>query len=450
MNEKKAYILIVDDELIVRESMKNWLEEEGYTVFTAENADEALSLLGQKEFDLVFLDIKMPGIDGIEVLKRIKSTYPFIDVVMMTAYASINSAVEAMKLGAYDYLTKPFDPEYLSMLVKKVISHRTLTKENIKLKERLESSLKQVNIVGESDEIKNVLKAIEEVAPTDVSVLITGESGTGKEMVARAIHYASLRRFEPLITVSCGSLPEGLIESELFGYERGAFTGALYKKKGKFEAANGGTLFLDEIGELTPKMQVDLLRVLQEKEICRIGSNKTIKVDFRIISATNRDLREMVEEKKFREDLYYRLNVYNIHIPPLRERKEDIPLLVEHFIKQLKRRMGKEIDGITPQALKKLMQYSWPGNVRELENAVERAFVVAKGKLMTTEDFSFLGNKNPELEIPPGISLSQLEKIHIEKVLKECDYNISQAAKILDIDRTTLYNKMKKYGISKK
>ncbi len=450
MDKKNASILIVDDEIIVRESMKNWLEEEGYLVFVAENGDEALSVLGKKEFDLVFLDIKMPGIDGIEVLKKIKSIYPFIDVVMMTAYASIGSAVEAMKIGAYDYLTKPFDPEYLSMLVKKIISHRSLEKENVKLKERLESALKQVHIVGESDGIKKVLKAVEDVAPTDVSVLITGESGTGKEMVARAIHYSSLRRFEPLVVVSCGSLPEGLIESELFGYERGAFTGALYKKKGKFEAANGGTLFLDEIGELTPKMQVDLLRVLQEKEICRIGSNKTMKVDFRVISATNRDLKKMVEEKTFREDLFYRLNVYNIHIPPLRERKEDIPLLVEHFIKQLKRRMGKEIEGITPQALKKLMKYPWPGNVRELENAVERAFVVAHGKLITTEDFSFLGDRNPELEIPSGISLSELEKIHIEKVLEECDYNISQAAKILDIDRTTLYNKMKKYDISKK
>ncbi len=450
MEGKKITILIVDDELIVRESMKNWLEEDGYVVFTAENADDAFNFLGRREVDIVFLDIKMPGIDGIEVLKKIKSTYPFIDVIMMTAYASINTAVEAMKLGAYDYLTKPFDPEYVSMLVKKIVSHRDLERENVKLKERLESALKQVHIVGESKGIKKVLKSIEEVAPTDVSVLITGESGTGKEMVARAIHYASMRRFEPLVVVSCGALPEGLIESELFGYERGAFTGALYKKKGKFESANGGTLFLDEIGELTPKMQVDLLRVLQEKEISRIGSNKTIKVDFRVISATNRDLRKMVEEKKFREDLFYRLNVYNIHIPPLRERKEDIPLLVEHFVKQLRRRMGKDIEGVTPQALKKLMHYSWPGNVRELENAVERAFVVARGKLITTEDFSFMGNEDDKFDIPSGLSLSELEKIHIKKVLEECDYNVSQAAKVLDIDRTTLYNKMKKYGISKK
>ncbi len=309
--------------------------------------------------------------------------------------------------------------------------------------------MKHVNLVGESDAIKKIIKQIEEVAPTDASVLITGESGTGKEVVARAIHFASPRRFEPLITVSCGALPEGLVESELFGYERGAFTGAFYKKKGKFEAANGGTLFLDEIGELNQKMQVDLLRVLQEKEIMRIGSNKVIKVDFRVISATNRDLREMVEEGTFREDLYYRLNVFNIHIPPLRERVEDIPLLAEHFVNQFRRRMGKDVEGITPQALNKLIKYPWPGNVRELENAIERAFVISKGKYITTEDLSFLDSNNAKFTTPPALSLSEIEKQHILNVLKECDYNISKAAKILDIDRTTLYNKMKKYGISK-
>ncbi len=449
MEIENAKILIVDDELIVRESMKNWLEEEGWKVETAETAEEAFALLGESEFDLIFLDIKMPGIDGIEMLKRLKSSYAEVDVVMMTAYASINTAVEAMKLGAYDYLVKPFEPEYVSMLVKKILSHRRLERENVKLKERLETALKHVNIIGESEAIKNVLKQIEEVAPTDVPVLITGESGTGKEMVARAIHYASPRRFEPLVVVSCGALPEGLVESELFGYERGAFTGAFYKKKGKFEAANGGTLFLDEIGELNQKMQVDLLRVLQEKEITRIGSNKTIKVDFRVVSATNRDLKEMVKEGKFREDLFYRLNVYNIHIPPLRERKEDIPLLVEHFLNQLRRRMGKNVEGATTQAMNKLMKYEWPGNVRELENAIERAFVMANGRLITTDDLVFLDEEGVEIKTPKGLSLSELEKQHIENVLKECNYNISQAAKILDIDRTTLYNKMKKYGISR-
>ena len=449
MDIENAKILIVDDELIVRESMKNWLEEEGWKVDAAETAEEAFSLLGETEYDIIFLDIKMPGIDGIEMLKRLKDSYTDVDVVMMTAYASINTAVEAMKLGAYDYLVKPFEPEYVSMLVKKILSHRRLERENVKLKERLETALKHVHIIGESPAIKNVIKQIEEVAPTDVPVLITGESGTGKEMVARAIHYASPRRFEPLVVVSCGALPEGLVESELFGYERGAFTGAFYKKKGKFEAANGGTLFLDEIGELNQKMQVDLLRVLQEKEITRIGSNKTIKVDFRVVSATNRDLREMVKEGTFREDLFYRLNVYNIHIPPLRERKEDIPLLVEHFLNQLRRRMGKNVEGATTQALNKLMKYEWPGNVRELENAIERAFVTAGGKLITTDDLSFLDNEQNEIKTPTGLSLSELEKQHIENVLKECNYNISQAAKILDIDRTTLYNKMKKYGINR-
>ncbi len=449
MESLNAKILVVDDEVIVRESMRSWLSEEGYYVKVAENADECFKMLGEEEFDIVFLDIKMPEVDGIEVLKKVKEIYPIVDVVMITAYASIDSAVQAMKLGAYDYLTKPFDPEYLSVLVKKIISKRRLENENRKLKETIETTLKHVNLIGESSAMKSIIKQIEEVAATDASVLITGESGTGKEVVARAIHFASPRRFEPLITVSCGALPEGLVESELFGYERGAFTGAFYKKKGKFEAANGGTLFLDEIGELNQKMQVDLLRVLQEKEIMRIGSNKVIKVDFRVISATNRDLREMVEEGTFREDLFYRLNVFNIHIPPLRERVEDIPLLVEHFVNQFRRRMGKDVEGITPQALNKLVKYPWPGNVRELENAIERAFVISKGKYITTEDLSFLDSHNAKISTPPALSLSEIEKQHILNVLKECDYNISKAAKILDIDRTTLYNKMKKYGISK-
>ncbi len=449
METLNAKILVVDDEIIVRESMRNWLSEEGYTVDVAENADECFKKLGEQEYDIIFLDIKMPETDGIEVLKRVKEIYPIIDVVMITAYASIDTAVQAMKIGAYDYLTKPFDPEYLSVLVKKIVSKRRLENENRKLKETIETTLKHVNLVGESDAMKKIIKQIEEVAPTDSSVLITGESGTGKEVVARAIHFTSPRRFEPLITVSCGALPEGLVESELFGYERGAFTGAFYKKKGKFEAANGGTLFLDEIGELNQKMQVDLLRVLQEKEIMRIGSNKVIKVDFRVISATNRDLRQMVEEGTFREDLFYRLNVFNIHIPPLRERVEDIPLLAEHFVNQFRRRMGKDIEGLTPQALNKLIKYPWPGNVRELENAIERAFVIAKGKYITTDDLSFLDVNNAKFTTPPAMSLSEIEKQHILNVLKECDYNISRAAKILDIDRTTLYNKMKKYGISK-
>jgi len=444
-----ARILVVDDELIVRESLQGWLEEEGHEIQTAETAEEALSLIGRQEYDIAFLDIKMPGIDGIELLNRMKDKYADIEVVMMTAYASVDSAVEAMKLGAYDYLTKPFEPDYVSMLVHKIITKRNLEQENVKLKERLESALKHVHILRESPGIDNVLKQIREVAESDVAVLIGGESGTGKEMVARAIHYASPRRFEPLVVVSCGALPEGLVESELFGYERGAFTGAFYKKKGKFESASGGTLFLDEIGELNAKMQVDLLRVLQEKEITRIDSNKTIKVDFRVISATNRDLKALVAEGTFREDLYYRLNVYRIEIPPLRDRMEDIPILVDHFLSQLRRRTGKQVEGITSQGLNLLKRHGWPGNVRELENAVERAFVTASGKLISTDELSFL-----DVEVIPATntnnySLADMERVHIERVLVECDYNVSQASKILEIDRTTLYNKIKKYGISR-
>ncbi|NOZ14008.1 MAG: sigma-54-dependent Fis family transcriptional regulator [Acidobacteria bacterium] len=448
MNEN-VKILIVDDELIVRESMKGWLEEDGYHVEVAETAEAALGMIGEKEFDMAFVDIKMPGIDGIELLKRLKDQYSTIDVVMMTAYASVDNAVEAMKVGAYDYLTKPFDPDYVSMMVRKIIARRQLEQENVRLKENIETALKHVHIIGESPAIKAILKQVEEVAVSDTSVLIGGESGTGKEMVARAIHYASPRRFEPLVVVSCGALPEGLVESELFGYERGAFTGAFYKKKGKFEAANGGTLFLDEIGELNAKMQVDLLRVLQEREITRIGSNKSIKVDFRVLAASNRNLKEMVEEGTFREDLFYRLNVFNIHVPPLRERVEDIPLLVEYFISMLRRQTGKQVEGITAQALNKLKQHGWPGNVRELQNAVERAFVTAKGKLITTEELAFLAPEKIPVVTSPSLSLAEIEKMHIENVLKECDYNISMGAKVLGIDRTTLYNKMKKYGIEK-
>ncbi|RLE19189.1 MAG: sigma-54-dependent Fis family transcriptional regulator [Acidobacteria bacterium] len=442
-------ILIVDDELIVRESMQGWLEEDGYHVEVAETAEVALGMIGEKEFDIAFLDIKMPGIDGIELLKRLKDQYVTIDVVMMTAYASVDNAVEAMKIGAYDYLTKPFDPDYVSMMVRKIMARRQLEQENVRLKENIETALKHVHIIGESSAIQAILKQVEEVASSDTSVLISGESGTGKEMVARAIHYASPRRFEPLVVVSCGALPEGLVESELFGYERGAFTGAFYKKKGKFEAANGGTLFLDEIGELNAKMQVDLLRVLQEREITRIGSNKSIKVDFRVLAASNRNLKEMVSEGTFREDLFYRLNVFNIHVPPLRERVEDVPLLVEHFISTLRRQTGKQVEGITAQALNKLKQHGWPGNVRELQNAVERAFVTAKGKLITTDELAFLTPEKIPVMTSPSLSLADIEKMHIENVLKECDYNISMGAKVLGIDRTTLYNKMKKYGIEK-
>lgn len=444
-----ARILVVDDELIIRESLQGWLEEEGYEVHAAETAEAALALIGRQEYGIAFLDIKMPGIDGIELLNRMKEKYADIDVVMMTAYASVDSAVEAMKLGAYDYLSKPFEPDYVSMLVRKIITRRNLEQENVKLKERLDAALKHVHILGESPGIKAVLSQVREVAESDVAVLIGGESGTGKEMVARAIHYASPRRFEPLVVVSCGALPEGLVESELFGYERGAFTGAFYKKKGKFESASGGTLFLDEIGELNGKMQVDLLRVLQEKEITRIGSNKTIKVDFRVISATNRDLKEMVGDGDFREDLFYRLNVYRIELPPLRDRMEDIPILVEHFLSMLRRRTGKAVEGMTAQALNRLQRHGWPGNVRELENAVERAFVTASGKLIGTDELSFL-EVEPAVSSTLGkVSLADMERLHIEQVLAQCEQNVSRAAKILEIDRTTLYNKIKKYGLQR-
>ena len=446
---KKARILVVDDEAPMRESLKDWLMEEGYEVGLAASGKEAIAMARKKNWDVILLDLKMPGMDGVETLKRLKGkeVNTEAEILMMTAYATVDTAVQAMKEGAFDYLVKPFSPDEIEMQIKKIVTHRELVLENILLRQKLEERSEYGEIIGQSDVMQTIYDLISKVAPTDSTVLITGESGTGKELIARAIHGNSQRCYMPYIAVSCGALPDSLLESELFGYEKGAFTGAEHTKKGRFEMADKGTLFLDEIGDISLKTQVDLLRVLQEKEFRRLGGEEEIKVDVRILAATNRDIKKAIAENRFREDLFYRLNVISIHIPPLKERKDDIPLLVKAFIRRCCIEMNKEQVKITPSAMKLLMDYNWPGNVRELENVIERALVIGRGKEIVTEDLPF-SRKELGTEALPN-SLKLMEKMHIKRILEETDWNISKAARVLEIDRQTLYNKIEKYHIEK-
>ena len=447
----KGSLLIVDDELSVRDSLGKWFHEEGYDVATAENANEALLRLAEKKWDVALLDIKMRGTDGIELQRRIHEIDPEIAVIMMTGYASVETAVAALKNGAYDYVTKPLDPDEIAHLVHNALAHRRTKEENVRLREQVDEASRPAELVGQSAAMKRVFEAIETVGPTDATVLITGESGTGKELVARAVHYASPRRFHPLVVIHCGALTETLLESELFGHEKGAFTGAQYRKKGKFEIAEGGTVFLDEIADISLKTQTDLLRVLQEREIVRVGGNQQIKVDFRCIAATNKPLELLIDEGKFRPDLFYRLNVFRIEIPALRERKEDIPQLVNHFVRKFSREMNKRITRVSPRAMDVLQQHTWPGNVRELENAVERAMVVAQEPEIHDTDFalSTRGVIAEPASLSGGRTLDEMEKSHILRVLDECGGNQTRAAEILDIDRVTLHHKLKKYGWTK-
>jgi DNA-binding NtrC family response regulator len=386
----------------------------------------------------------MPGMDGLEMLKRIKSFRKDAIVIVMTAFATVDTAVQALKDGAFDYITKPFDPDDLSHLIRNASKQISLTEENEVLKEKVISLENVENLIGNSEAIRKVLKEIESVAQSNASVIITGESGTGKELVARAIHANSPRRFFPLVSVHCGALTESLLESELFGHEKGAFTGAVYNRKGRFEMADSGTIFLDEIATISQKMQVELLRVLESKSFVRVGGNKEITSDFRVICATNRDLKGMVEKGIFREDLFYRLNVVNINVPPLRERTEDIPLLVEYFIKKYCTTMNRSLITIDSSALKRLEEFTFPGNIRELENMIERAIVVGNGKKISLKDLP-LGK---EIVNTTAESLDDLEKNHISQILAKYNWNITVAAKALKIDRVTLYNKIKKYGLS--
>jgi DNA-binding NtrC family response regulator len=442
---EKISILIVDDEESVRDSLYNWFLDDGYNVACAEDGKKALQMLDTREFDIVLADIKMPGMDGMELQKRIKSLAKEPIFIVMTAFASVDTAVQALKNGAFDYVTKPFDPDDLSHLIRNASLQASLKAENESLKEKITSLVDVDDIIGESQAVKKMLGEVENIAQSNSSVIITGESGTGKELVARAIHSNSPRKYFPMISVHCGALTESLLESELFGHERGAFTGASFTRKGRFEMADGGTIFLDEIATISPKMQVELLRVLESKTFVRVGGNKEMTSDFRVICATNKDLESMVKNGTFREDLYYRLNVLNIKIPPLRERKEDIPHLVNHFIAKYCKAMSRDMITIEPAALQHLTAFEYPGNVRELENMIERAIVVGNGKEIRLRDLP-LGR---DLVSDSVESLEELERKHVEKILEKYDWNISRAAKALNVDRATLYNKIKKFNLKK-
>lgn len=440
----KGKILIVDDEGVVRNSLTEWFSDEGYTTRGVCGGKEALETVERQDFDLALVDLKMPGMDGVELQRRLRDKDPELTVIIMTGFGTVETAVQALKQGAYDYLTKPIDPDELSHTVEKAMEHRRARQENVQLRECLEEIFPTTHLVGSSQAMKHVVELIEMVAPTPATVLITGESGTGKEIVARAIHAASPRRHMPMVVIHCGALTETLLESELFGHERGAFTGAQTRKKGKFELAEGGTVFLDEIADISLKTQTDLLRVLQEREIVRVGSNETIKVDFRCIAATNKDLKAMVEAGTFRPDLFYRLNVVSIELPSLRQRKDDVPLLIDYFLNKYSQSMNRPVPELSPEALGLLLNYDWPGNVRELENAIERALVIRRGNRIEASDFPFQLSQGPKAN---GRSLEDVERGHIEVVVKETSGNLSQAARILHIDRTTLYNKLKRYGL---
>jgi DNA-binding NtrC family response regulator len=448
MKNNSVSILVVDDEKVVRDSLTKWFREDGYEVGSAENAAEALKKMQVKKWDILLLDIKMPGMDGMELHQRIRDIDQSATVIFITAHATVDSAVKALKNGAFDYVTKPVDPDYLSHLIGNAVKQRTLADENVRLKEQVTEFEKETEIIGNSPQMQRIHKLIDSVAATDTTVMIRGESGTGKELVAREIHNKSGRRFFPMVTLNCGGMPEGVLESELFGHERGAFTGAHYRRKGKLELADGGTLFLDEIGNIDMKTQMDLLRVIETKQFTRVGGNEIIKVDFRIVCATNRDLERAVKEGHFREDLYYRLNVFTIDVPSLRERTGDVQMLAEFFLKKYAALMSKEFVRYSDDALNKIRTYSWPGNVRELENAVERAVVVGAPPAVKATDLPFTMKDSAGNAAPAG-SLEAMERSHIEKVLDEQKWNISRSAEVLKIDRATLYNKIQKYGLKK-
>jgi len=445
--KKKVKILVVDDEAIMRDSLRDWLGDAGYQVLTAENGSQALEVIEKGKPGIVIADLVMPGMDGIELLKRAREISPGIEVIIITAYGSIPTAITAMREGAYDYIEKPFCPEKAELLIERLAEHKGLIEENISLHQKLEERYRFENIIAKSPRMKQVIEVIKVVAKSNATVLITGESGTGKELVARAVHSQSYRKDKPFIAVSCAALPETLLESELFGHEKGSFTGAHAQRKGKFETANKGTIFLDEIGEMSANIQVHLLRVLEEKEFSRVGGNELIKVDVRVVSATNKDMKQAVADGQFREDLYYRLNVVTIELPPLRERKEDIPLLAQHFLKKFAMENQKEITGFSPEATDFLLKYEWPGNVRELENAIERAVILAKSPYIESAD---LPQESLTLaqSVLSGKNLEEIEKGHIINVIDETGGNYSKAARILGISRATLYNKIRAYQLS--
>jgi len=447
MSKERTRVLVVDDEEIVRESLSGWLAKDGYTLDTAPDGPTALDKLSRARWSILLVDLKMPGMNGLQVLETVKRIQPDVAVVIMTAYATVETAVEAMKMGAYDYLVKPFDPEELSLMMVKIVAQQQLVRENVLLRKVLKRDYHFRDMISKSPAMQRVFDLARSAARSQSTVLILGESGTGKELLARATHAESPRQSGPFVAVSCAALTETLLESELFGHEKGSFTGAVNRRKGKFESAHGGTLFLDEIGDISPKLQLDLLRVLEERKFFRVGGSEAVEVDVRIIAATNKDLRKASETGQFRDDLYYRLNVIPITLPPLRERLEDVPLLVEHFLEHLNLEMSHRTEEVSPGALSALMRYHWPGNVRELRNVLERGMVVAKGLLIMPEDLGLDDATPRQAPIDVTLSLDEVEHRHIAAVLHHAGGNVTQAARTLGIDRVTLYNKIKKYGL---
>ena len=443
---EQTRILVVDDELVIRESLTGWLQRDWYHVENVPSGEKAIDLLKTKSFDLLLLDIQMDGISGMDVLKHVKEFYPDIDAIMITAYGSIPSAVQAMKYHAFDYLLKPFDPEELGVLIQKLVNHRAKIKENLFLKEDYEQRTRFESMIGQSRPMQEIFNLIEDIKDTETTVLITGETGTGKGLAAKAIHSNSRVSNGPFVSVNCGAIPIHIMESELFGHQKGAFTDAKETRKGRLELAGSGTLFLDEIGEISMRMQIDLLQILEDKIFYRVGGTQPITADFRVIAATNANLEQAIKNRTFREDLYYRLNVITFTMPTLRERKEDIPLLAKHFLMKTTQEINRGVERISRDAMDELMLYEWPGNVRELSNAIERAVVVCKTRTITPFDLPIVKGLENELK-NKYFSLNDVEKHHISKILNENSWNISKSAAILGIDRSTLYNKIKLYDL---
>jgi len=456
----KAKVLIADDEVKVREYFSDVLRHEDFDVDTAQNGEIAIDLIDKDFYDIALIDLNMPKVDGMSVLKYIVEHSLGTIGIILTGYATIRNAVEAMKTGAFDYLAKPVKMEEVLMVINRALEFRDIKRENLALKNQLKKKYRFENFIGDSPQMNKVFKVIEKVADTDSTILILGESGTGKELVAKAIHYNSMRRDKPLIPVNCGAIPEELLESELFGHEKGAFTNAIRTRIGRFELSNGGSIFLDEIGEMSPHLQVKLLRILQEQEFERVGGTKTIKCDIRVIAATNRNLDKLVQDGTFREDLYYRLKVIPITIPPLRERRTDVPLLVHHFMENLSKSRKKKIKSISKEIIKALIEYDWPGNVRELENIIERMIILAEGDELTIHDLpekiiqkphdeEFLEPVIPEDGFSLNNAINEYERLLIIRALEKADWVKNRAAKILNMNRTTLVEKIKKQGIER-
>jgi DNA-binding NtrC family response regulator len=457
-----ARVLVVDDEMIVCESCKRILEEEGYEVEMALSGQEAFQKMKEDPFDIVITDLKMPGVDGMEVLNVFRKEYPDAVIIMITGFSTVETAVEAMKLGAFDYIPKPFTPDEVSIVVKKALEKRSLLLENIYLRGELQEKYGFHNIVGKSKRMQEIYRVIAKVAPTDSTVLIYGQSGTGKELIARAIHFNSSRREKQFVPVDCAVLSENLLESELFGHVRGSFTGAVTTKPGLFEVADGGTVFLDEVGNISLAIQAKLLRVLQEREFTPVGGTKIKKVDIRLIAATNKDLERMIKEETFREDLYYRLNIVPISLPPLKEKQEDIPMLATHFLRKYSEQMGKTIKGFTPEAMERLIRYAWPGNVRELENVIERSVVMVDDEMVRSEHLILPQQMKEDVEIQVPMTSEELkeikkhlrekaveevEKVFILNALERNNWNVTKAAEEVGMLRPNFQALMRKHNL---